>query len=85
MQNYVLGILTSLFILDILKLNYEKSQESSPAKNVTIEETVSQPPLTSGLKVQSEDGSEIKVEYEGASNGKKYHSTAPLQIKILYW
>jgi len=85
MQNYVLGILTSLFILDILKLNYEKSRQDSPAKNESIQETVGQPPLSSGLKVQSDDGSEIKVEYEGASDGKKYHSTAPLEIKILYW
>ena len=83
MQNYVLGILTSLFILDILKLNYEKSHQDSPAKAESMQENVGQAPLSSGLKVQSHDGSEIKVEYEGASGN--HHSTGPLEIKILYW
>jgi hypothetical protein len=85
MQNYVLGILTSLFILDIIKLNYEKSHQPHPIQTETIEGSEPTPPLASGIKVQSDDGSEIKVEYEGRGDGLNYDSHTPLQIKILYW
>jgi len=83
MQNYVWGILTSLFILDILKLNYEKTQKNEDPHTET--ENVFTPLEPSGMKVKSEDGSEIKIHYEGMEQNRSFVEPEPLRIKILYW
>ncbi len=83
MQNYVWGMLTSLFILDILKLNYEKTQKHEVPPTET--ENFTQPLEPSGMKVKSEDGSEIKIQYEGMEQNNGFEQSEPLRIKILYW
>ena len=83
MQNYVWGILTSLFILDIFKHNYEISHKIIQPSE-TIEDILT-PTVSSGMKVKSDDGSEIKVEYEGITGNKIYDPSDSLDIKILYW
>ena len=83
MQKYVWGILTSLFIVDMLKLNYEKSHKQEQIS--TVLENLTQPLDGSRMKVKSEDGSEIKIEYEGTDQNRSFTQTDSLQVKILYW
>ena len=75
MQNYVWGILVSLFILDIVKLKYQDSFKKISTNDTEDEPT---PPIQSGIEIKSSDGTVIKVELEGEKNPEMH------QMKILY-
>lgn len=85
MQNYVWGVLASLFILDIVRINYlyyNRSQIDESTASTTI--TSDQQKIHPGLKVKLEDGNEIKVEYDNTMAHNTFDPSQSMKVKILY-